>query len=314
MDKEAFKEFLELLRDNKKDVVSLSAEESAEMAARADKIGRSILKTPGGAELIRFLSENNITFRFSRDVKTAQFRERVAPNEGAWGVVPESQCIVMNPDIDDDMLVSAFLHEARHAQQALAGAFRPQNDVSPSEMAWYVRFVEADAQSEAVLKSFVMHLSGDSAAYASAQLFGYAAMFKAAEDGYTDDPSSLQDGRLKRMVFDAWFGAEESKAYYGMQVVEIEFPNRMALMERMPDHGLQKIPLRMADIEKIALCGGESFNYMTLPGFKSLNDPYYTGGFTEHVFNQLQSLGQDWENNAPVAKATTIKPTIKLGI
>lgn len=295
MDKKKFEEFLVFLRDNQNDIVFLSQEESAEMAARADKIGQSIIKTPGGAELIRFLSENNVTFRFSRDVKTAQFRQRTAPNEGMWGIVPESQCIIMNPDIADDMLVSAFLHEARHAQQALAGVFRPDNNVSPFEMALFVRFVEADAQAEAVLKSFVMHLSGDSVVYESAQQFGYAAMFKAAEEGYTNDPSSLEDGRLKRIIFDAWFASEENKNYYDAITAEQEFPNRMALLERMPEHGLTKTPLRAEDIEKIAVCGGEKINYMTLPGFRPLNDSYYFGGFTDKIFEKLNALNTSWE-------------------
>ncbi len=292
----AFEKTSETFGENGGDIAAegrLSPEEAARL--RMSSLIEKIRATPDGEGLLKFLQDNGVMFRFSRDVETAGFACTSLPDKGTWHTDPASKHIALNPDKPDINLIESFLHEARHAQQAMAGALQPTNHVSPMEMAWYTRFIEADAQSEAVIKTFKMKLAGDGSVFETAKNSVYRDMFETAEREYARDPAALDDGRLRRMVFDTWFSLN-IKHDYDLYSAQKKFPYRVQMLEMLPDNGLQNKALDIGDLEKLGTVGGEAVNYLTLPGFKPLSDMQYLGDFRPGTLNALNEMKTVWDN------------------
>ncbi len=295
------------LQENKASITDMMAPLSpAALHRRMQGILAQVITTPGGQELIDFLMANKILFNFSPDVARAAFHCRVGIENGKT-VTKAPWCILLNPAHGDLELVAAILHEARHAQQAVAGMMTPQDLLSAAEYAWHVRLIEADAQSEAVLKGLKKKLAGDSSLFDALKASGYAEMFRTAEEGYREDPASLDNGRLRRMVFDAWF-TPTSKQIYDISVATQELPNLFGRLTITPGHGMKRAPLRVEDIQKLGAVGGESVNYLTRPGFRSLDDDYYKGGFAPEIAQALK-MSDDWQKQLETAQAAPAKKT-----
>jgi hypothetical protein len=96
--------------------------------------------------------------------------------------------------------------------------------------------------------------------------------------------------------------------------METVWPFYNGLLECYPDNSFSKAPLTIADLEKLGAVGGESINYLTLPGFRSLGDPYYIEGFAPLHHLQLLTLTEAWqktpqpEQKLAVPKTAALKP------
>ncbi len=251
--------------------------------------------SPEGQELLRILEEKNVRIIFSRETDLACYNSRVVAIEGKYHPLPRTQQILLNPDQYTLSLSASLLHEARHIQQCLGGVFRPNKQVSPFDLAWFIRTVEADAAASAMMVAFRMKLNGDDALFAVDSANFYAGMHRAVDKQYAQDPTSLHDGRLKRTAFDAWF-CEKLKFNYDDETIHQDWKNVCSILDRHPYHGLQKTPLTCEDVEKTGLVGGETVNYLTLPGFRRLDDPYYKSGFDRWQEKALEKLTAEWEN------------------
>ncbi|MCE9507713.1 MAG: hypothetical protein K8R48_05270 [Alphaproteobacteria bacterium] len=292
-----FEQTVKNFQDNKISVLNKPVEPDASLLQqRLKSIIDKIIATPDGENLVSFLLEHNIPVAFSKATQYAAHRTNLALKEGKLMPVPGTQFILINPDQDDALLISAFLHEARHAQQCLSGMAMPDKRVSPQHLAVFTRMLEADAQATAVLKAFKMKLDGDDSLFAAGKTIGYQEMYRVAEEQYLKDPTSLDNGRLKRMIFDAWFSeADGTKHGYDGLVIGTVWPFYNGLLDCYPDNSFSKSPLTVKDLEKLGTVGGESMNYLTLPGFRSLGDPYYIEGFSPLHHLQLLTLTEAWQ-------------------
>ncbi|MCQ2914461.1 MAG: hypothetical protein MJ247_04630 [Alphaproteobacteria bacterium] len=62
---------------------------------------------------------------------------------------PENKAIVLNPSMDNDLLIATLAHEARHAQQFVRGATQEFGKYNLKSELMYTRATEADAETAA---------------------------------------------------------------------------------------------------------------------------------------------------------------------
>jgi hypothetical protein len=278
---------------------------------RLEKILAQIKKIPEGAALLVFLEEKKVKIIFSRDVRFASYS---SGSDYSWGRCtprPGEQYILFNPDRDDALLTACFFHEARHMQQVFSGVVRPDKQVSPFDLAWYIRVHEADAEASSVIVALKRKISGDSSLF-DIEKMEYESMYRVAERQYARNPSSLDSGQLKRKVFDAWF-SDPVKQIYDKRVISTDWPDSVYSTDLSED-GFSKSGLTCEDVQKIGAAGGESINYLTLPGFRPLDDPYYKGGFCDDHRRQLQVLLDKWEGLFSPEKKTPPKKSPDSGL
>lgn len=263
---------------------------------RLDGILDKVRKVPEGEKLLRFLEEKEVKILFSRDTEFASYSTGSSYSNGKCMPIPQRQFILYNPDQDDDWMVSAFFHEARHLQQVFSQVIRPAKQVSPFDLAWHIRMIEADAEAESIMIALKNKLDGNPLLLDKTRSTGYEHMCLIAEVEYAQNPASFHDGTLKRMVFDAWFRETgfDLKQYYAEKVISEDWPCGI-YATNMAGYGFTKSPLTCEDIQKIGAAGGESINYLTLPGFRPLDEPYYKEGFSDRHRKQLQELTGEWE-------------------
>jgi hypothetical protein len=311
----AFEKTVKDFQENEKSIVTTAEiQKPADSQPRLQGILDKIRATPEGQDLLLFLEKNNIQFKFLDDEDNiATYKTRTMFQAGKWMPAPGTQFLQLNPEKDDSLLAGAILHEARHAQQAFDGVILPLKQISSFDLIWFVRIKEADAQASATLNAFKAKLSGNSSMFDGFKDTYFKGMCEAAENQYAQDPTSLDDGRLKRTLFDAWF-CNEAKYIYNEFGIYRDFNGFNAQVEFFGKSNFSKTPLMVADIEKFGMVGGETVNYLKLPGFRSLNDGYYTDGFTPQQRQQLQVMTQEWgktplpEQKPAPNKTSVLKP------
>jgi hypothetical protein len=149
---------------------------------------------------------------------------------------------------------------------------------SPVERIWYDRAVEADAQATAVEIAWKLKDTGKPAAWNSLTSFEEPGntIATAYEKQALADPASVDDGRAKRAAFDEWFVTKTrldysfTELYNGWAVEKVIDKDKL---EKLTAHGSKLEPLKVSDIEKLGELS--SVNYLTLPGGRALDDPYY---------------------------------------
>lgn len=308
----AFEQTVQDIKNNGQSICSSSAESPDMSSDRMQEIINKVLAAPGGIKLVSFLLENKVAPIFTKDngIDFAQFRTNVALKDGKTSIIPGASYIAINPLASDDEIIGMIFHEGRHAQQYNAGIGLPDKIISPQHMAIHKRFLEADAQAEAVIQLLKMKLKGQPTFFYAARKDGYENMFDVALAGYEKDPTSLDDGRLKRMAFDAWFTPGLKNAY-DQSSLQTTYPQFIKQLGNSPEHGFAKTPITVEDLEKFGAVSEEKFNYLKLPGFKPLSDPYYTEGFSSSNHTLLLAMTKTWvesfQTSAP-AKTATPKP------
>lgn len=272
---------------------------------RRNNIINRVASTEEGLKLVKLLIDNKIPVFFSLDTSIAAHRTSLELRDGCLMPAADTQHIVMNPFCDDNVLIAAFLHEARHAEQCLSGMALPGTAVPPVHLAIFTRMLEADAQSSAVLQAFKMKLAGDSSVFDAGMTIGYTEMFRTAEWEYAKDPSSLNDGRLHRAIFDAWFSDIDGNRHgYDEKVFNQIWP---FFCMQAAHGGFARQSLTVEALQKLGTVGGEAVNYLALPGSASLGDAQYTDGFSPLNMLKLLELMAGWnkQDTAPKQKPAT---------
>jgi len=159
----------------------------------------------GEEKISSFLKKHDIPV-FFKDAAYHAAAEYDLPVPGSTELLPETVRLGVNPRYRGKHLSGLLRHEFCHIQQSFARLGLPPHPVSPLDMLWFLRVIEADAESYNALCLFKLKLSGDG------ELFdyrcwcgGYSRIYRAIKKQYKKDPSSLNDGRLRRTAFDAWF-------------------------------------------------------------------------------------------------------------
>lgn len=290
------------LQENKQSINDTADTPSPEnLNKRLNSIINRIVSTEEGLSLVKFLIDKKVPVLFALDTSIAAHRTALELKDGRLMPAPNTQHIVINPLREDDLLIAALLHEARHAQQCLSGLALPDTAVPPLHLAIFTRMLEADAQSSAVLQAFKMKLAGDSSVFDAGKTIGYAEMFSTAEREYAKDPTALDDGRLHRAIFDAWFSdVDGNKHGYDEKVFNQIWPFFCA----HADHGgFARQSLTVETIQRLGTVGGETTNYLALPGSVSLGTAAYTEGFAPLNMLKLLELTEHW-NKQPATPQT----------
>lgn len=268
-----------------------------------------IKNMPGdaGADVVSFLKAIKVKFTATDQIKLGRYQTGLILEDDVWRPIPGTQKILLNTKrySNPDCLIMPVLHEARHLRQTFNGLTDPNGFVSPAHLLRYTYFLEADAQSDAVIRMLKARLQGDSSAFEATYGIGYDEMLDAAKKGYEADPASLNDGRLRRMIFDAWF-LSNLKTHYTQNLIQKGWEHfRKTCSER----NMPRAKLAISELEKIGTTGNEGVNYLTLPGFRPLNDPYYLGNISDAEKESLKELTRAWkEMPSPLPLAGANKP------
>lgn len=199
--------------------------------------------------------------------------------------------------------LDVLIHEERHADQFDYKNIHSQIDqmrVSPGDYVWLNRVLEADAQTEAVYQQLIIQLAGDDSCMNYNKIYSSdGPMFKAAQEQYLKDPTSLNDGRVKRAAFDAWFNIPEVKDnFYDRKAVDYgswwEGHDR-ALAKK--DIGKSVLPREV--VESIGIAADEKLNYLTLEGYPPIDDPYYKENYTPENQKMLDRMTNNWPDQYP---------------
>lgn len=193
------------------------------------------------------------------------------------------------PALNNKEISSAFLHELYHVVQMRSGMLCP-NFLAPIEdEIWFNSIVEAAAESFRVLCLFTAMIENENI---EKNLEDYitdeetvSPLFSVAR-AYRNDPSMLHDARLRRVAFDAWYDNADRRKVYETMIFNTYFQMLLSLNQQgaFP----QMVPLNVADVEKMGTVAGEAINYLTLPGFRRLDDSHYRPKFLAELEGGLK--------------------------
>lgn len=242
-----------------------------------DPLLARITKSPAGAALIDYLAQNNIPIHYSAAIDYGYC-------EVAWGydaVIADNAAprlestpvridISLGRGVSEDQLVSGLLHEGHHARQALANLSAPQMTDRADDHILKTRFIEADAQSFAVLACLELARDyGDTAAFDGIPEDEYGLMKKTAQDC-----ADLTSPQTRRAVFDSFFMLhDELIAIYKRQACET-CKHIGPLLEECSSMGIAHARIGEKDLAAIGNLSQD--NYLTLAGGKALLDTFYT--------------------------------------
>jgi len=253
---------------------------------------------------------DKVEIYFTRDVLGARAQAigmSLAVKEGRLqGVQPSHLSILINPDFSNEEIATVFLHEMRHVLQYTAGAVLAARQCSVPEAAWHKKVLEADAESFNILHLFRRHLDGDSKLYDIHKNYS-PVMMEAMEKAYKEDPHSLFDGRLRRAAFDAWFENKEKCLEYETDAAAFYQILLGDAWLKIQENNIILPPLTVQDLEVLGAIGfGGDKNYLTLPGFRPLDDPYYRLNFASDEMKKLWA--EECAKNRKQSKNSLPKP------
>jgi hypothetical protein len=252
--------------------------------------------TQDGARFMEFLDHNHVRVYFADTLSPyegAVYLRCIRVKEQEVHPVIDHPVIALSPDarLLDTIIAASLPHEAQHFVQDSGGAgYPPSKRIPASDHIWLRRMLEADAQANSVVSALKDYRDTGRGAFLSAAAFtGYDHMFKTALDEFYRRPASLKDGTLKRKVFDAWF-QDAAKPIDDLRAVE-EYRLYDAAFSRSGVRAPPKAKLDARDIARIGDVQLDQINYLRLPGFRALDDPYYRGGIPE----EARALDAAWE-------------------
>jgi len=272
-----------------------------------------ISKVPEGAEMVEAAKRNSTQFRldFFRDGASFMPISNVVSADGAsppqisyTGLATKGARIAM------------FLHELQHLMQYMAGIRDVEKGVSPVEHMWYNRAIEADAEATAVDIAYKLHLIGEKDAWhflRSKDSLSCSAMARAYEEAAQKDPDAIYDGRAKRAAYDTWYEArmrskQTISAVYNGQGLRFADAWRKLFKGDIPP--LDPKVLGRADIEKLGALS--SVNYMTLPGYRAVDDiSYRKPDWNVYQARHLADLQTNYQQKAMAKEAATpLQPSV----
>jgi hypothetical protein len=261
--------------------VSATAENDA---ARVERLMKMISAADTGAQLAGFLQKNGIAVRFvdalqgGDTVGTCVLNTERIEEQSPWRFRLAKPVINLLRSASDAKAAMALLHEGRHAMQAESGLHPLTRYLSQEDTKSYIRMVEADAGSFAILTGMKIFMATGDAAIVTEAIRTKAddecvakLMKLATEYGanVADEPIA------QRALFDAWFRDEKQVARYDAYG-EACWTNISAAVRDSLGHTPSPPPLNREDILGLGTLT-HTENYLTVEG---LPDVAETCGFT----------------------------------
>jgi hypothetical protein len=295
---------LQQLAFTSKEVIKVAATEPHLLATahpyvnqlRVNSILKDIESTPEGKELLEDMRKHQEQYQqkwgarkpddpFIKLATTPGYKDGLYTYHNIFGPAFQERGVT----------TAAMLHELRHAQQDLKGVFDPKDKriIPPNDALLFSRFYEADAQATAVDIAYKMKLAGKPAAWES--LFDpKTPLFHNTAEAYlrevTRNPESLHTGAAKRAAFDGWFKTGESPHIEAYNQQAIRSMPSLVSMKYGIDQGIPTGRLTTADIQKLGEAPGKP-NYLTLPGGRPFDSPYYNAPVTNPMHKAMIEHG-----------------------
>ena len=181
------------------------------------------------------------------------------------------------------MVVALLAHEIHHQRQIMAHLLEPYQEgkmPSPVEVLWYNRFVEADAHATAIDICWKLKQAGKPSAWNFVRYVDrLGPMAERYEQMAAKDPASVTDGRAKRAAFDRWFEPTPMKHSAGATVsqtynsIGAKLAPDLEKAEEWVAKGIRVEPMTTADLAKLGDLA--PFNYLKIPGGRTLDDLFY---------------------------------------
>ncbi len=180
-------------------------------------------------------------------------------------------------------IVGVLAHELQHHRQNVTKTLEPfsQTIPSPIEQLWFNRCIEADAQATAVDIAWKLKEAGKPKTWNAMKedLSAFGKIARAYGKAVKHDPESVKDGSAKRVAYDEWFIARVndfaptlSQIYNRQGLNNNLIPHHV---DQMVKEGREFAPMDVSNIEKLGDLSPLTPNYLKLPGFKPLDDPFY---------------------------------------
>lgn len=254
---------------------------------RCREIFNIAAKAPEGERIMRNIVRHQTPIFFTSffEVQSLGEIKMVSDAQDGTKVNPDSAAIALRRSMSPEKQAAVLIHEGRHLEQADAQVLRPNKRCSPEDYRWFENIKEADAQATTAIATLKAKIAGnpgmfESHAGRSPFYASFPQMFRKAEELYNKDPASIDTPEFKRQVFDTWFdsgspltkfmGLEHKNAYTFSAMMDFNKWDKYCQVRGLPP---EKLTLK--DVEPIGVCGGEKQNYLTLSGFRPLDDPYY---------------------------------------
>ncbi|MDE1151772.1 MAG: hypothetical protein PW788_04465 [Micavibrio sp.] len=243
-------------------------------ADRIEGLFARLRKVPEGEAVVIFLEKNGVKIDLQEDpvdwaASTATITNVI---DGHYSYINPK--IILKAGLSDDNLLQAMIHETEHLNQHLSGVGNPDRILSQEEYILFYRAAEADAQAVCTDISWRLKQSGDAGPWNEARNVGFANVCDAFERMALADPASLEDGRARRVAFDAWFDEPERLAGYNKATVENMIPFLARGREIFSRHNMSEAPLDNDWVDKMDALANQP--YLKLMGYDSLlrNDKY----------------------------------------
>jgi len=243
---------------------------------RAKKIWDSLKKDAGA----------HVVFLWGGGVAT--YADPGFVHDGKMYPLPGQVSIALDCWEDAEYLARAFLHEMRHVLQHVAGLSNAPRHASLFDEVWFARIMEADAESYNAIELFRLRLQGDDELFRCGRSGIFGGIYSAIEEMYYQDATTLDDGRLRRAAFDAWFSIPSVRMHYECQALK-NYPTIKEWYEYFEKEGhiFPDTRLTAADLHVLGSLDGVEPNYLTLPGYRPLDHPYYRLDFASREMKKL---------------------------
>lgn len=247
---------------------------------RRDRLFARISRFREGENFVRFLKENDVDIRFRETVSLASRAQEAALVRAAAifsAKNGKSLSITIRDDISDTAAITRLYHEGQHARQHMLGLMKDRpGSLSVTKMvsrpdSLFLSFVEEADATVVQVDMTVRYMMATRDRDVWQSLDTNTGLIRAANkyvEIFTDSQEpdlAIRAAYARRAAFDEWFDDRESREVYVLQEAGYEPPP--------PKHQVDS-QKAVAFAQSIgALSPGP--NYLTLPGFRSLDDPFY---------------------------------------
>jgi hypothetical protein len=175
------------------------------------------------------------------------------------------------------LMTVMMAHELEHMRQMNAHLLYPFHEKMPppADRIFYNRAIEADASATATEVAWKLGQAGHPEVW-EAQSKYQPGISKAYQDAVAANPAAATDGRAKRAAYDAWYQEKDWQGIPYTQSYVMEEANALItpdIVKSMAKAGHPLAPVEKNDIAKLGTLSDA--NYLTLPGQRPLDDPYY---------------------------------------
>jgi len=273
-----------------------------------DDMNMRIGQFPEGSGMQRFLKDHAVQTNLQITMPT-QAAGRYTVNVMSWNeTVPEMQFpqIYLNATHDRKSWACNIFHEARHLAQVYeAGMLYPKTLCPVEDYVWMDRVLEADAQAHATEMMYRWHKETNKTAEIDCLKNGdsgdfYGEMYRSFEQAIAENPENLDNGVARRRAFDTWFSTRIYDEYnYDVSAAMEKIPQWLGFLDKYaPD-----LEVREMTVDDLSPLGCVTFgteppenNYLTLPGFLALDDPFYKGDMNSTARKELKMRKTLWQD------------------